>query len=142
MDVLLFQTPDGGEVTCQNGQLKLTEGLDTACYLSLFGGNVDDSGLASTDSKQYWANFGETEPAKKYRSETQFLLRTLPLIPANLTRFEDAATKDLSWLLDSVADSLAVSASMPGVNSVKLDVAIVIDGKKTLFSIKPPGPAT
>ncbi len=140
MDVLLFQTPDGGEITAANGQLKLTEGLDTAGYLSCFGGNSDDSGLSADDAKQWWANFAETDPAKKYRSELAFLLKTLPLIPANLARFEDAAVKDLSWLLTSVTDSIAARATMPGIDQVRIDIALVIDGKKTLFSVKPPGP--
>lgn len=141
MDVLFFQTPDGGEVRCSNGQMAMSEGLDVAAYLSCFGGNAEDSGLTSDDSKQFWGNFSETDPAKKYRSELQFLLRTLPIIPANLTRFEEAAVKDLSWMTASVADSIAARASMPGVNRVKIDIAIVINGKTTAFSITPPGSA-
>ncbi len=140
MDVRLFQTPDGGEIKAVNGQLQLTEGLDTAAILSCFGGNSDDSGQTSDDSKQWWGNAGETDPAKKYRSQLQHLLKTLPLIPANLPRFEDAANADLAWMADSgVVDSVAARATMPGVNQVQVDVAFVINGKKTLFSIKPPG---
>ena len=141
MDVLFFQTADGGEIVATNGKLELTEGLDTAAFLSLFGGNSDDSGLTADESKQWWSNFDEPDPAKRYRSETQFLLRTLPLIPANLIRLEDAATKDLSWMLQSTADSIAVRATMPGINRVKLDIILVIDGKTTAFSLIPPGTA-
>lgn len=141
MDVLLFQTPDGGEISCANGQLALTEGLEVAAYLSCFGGNADDSGLEADDSKQWWGNFDQTDPDKRYRSELQFLLRTLPLIPANLKRFEDAATSDLKWLTTSVADSVAARATMPGIDKIKIDVALVIDGKNTKFSMTPPGRA-
>jgi phage gp46-like protein len=139
MDVLFFQTPDGGEIIAQNGQVILAEGLETAAYLSCFGGNANDSGLTADDAKQFWANFDEPDADKRYRSETQFLLRTLPLIPANLTRLEDAASKDLAWMLESISDSLAVRATMPGINKVQLDIALVINGKTTPFSIKPPG---
>lgn len=141
MDVLLFQTPDGGEVRCTNGQLALTEGLDTAVYLSCFGGNADDSGGAADSSKQFWANFDEPDPLKKYRSELQFLLRKLPLIPANLPRFEEAANADVAWLTESVAESVAARATMPGINKVAIAIAVVINGKTTTFSIKPPSPA-
>lgn len=141
MDVLLFQTADGGDITASNGQLALTEGLDVAVYLSLFGANENDSGLSADDSKQFWANFDEPDADKRYRSATQFLLRNLPLIPANLTRIEDAAANDLKWLLTSVSDSIAVRATMPGVNRVQLNIALVINGKTTAFSIKPPGPS-
>lgn len=140
MDVLLFQTADGGEIKATNGQIQLTEGLDTAGLLSCFGGNSDDSGQTSDDPKQWWGNVGETDPAKKYRSQLQHLLKTLPLIPANLSRFEDAANADLAWMVDSgVVDSAAARATMPGVNQVRVDLAFVINGKKTLFSIKPTG---
>jgi|SRR6478736_680130 len=139
MDVLIFQTPDGGEIIAENGQITLTEGLDVAAYLSCFGGNSDDSGLSADDSKQFWANFDESDPDKRYRSELQHALKTLPLIPANLTRFEDAAVKDLSWMQESVADSVAARATMPGVDKVQVDIAVVINGEKTLFSLKPPG---
>jgi phage gp46-like protein len=139
MDVLLFQTPDGGEILCVAGQMQLTEGLDTAAYLSCFGGNSDDSGQTSDVALEWWGNKGETDPAKKYRSQLQHLLKTLPLIPANLPRFEDAANADLAWMADSgVVDSIAARATMPGINQVKVDVAMVINGKTTLFSLKPP----
>lgn len=138
MDVLLFQTADGGDIVAQNGQLQLSEGLDVAAYLSLFGGNSDDSGLTADDAKQWWGNRDEPDPNKRYRSETQFLLRNLPLIPANLKRIEDAASNDLKWLLTSVADSVAVRVTMPGVNRVLLNIVLVIDGKTTAFSLTPP----
>lgn len=138
MDVLLFQTADGGDVTAANGQIALTAGLETAVYLSLFGGNSDDSGLTADDSKQFWANFDEPDPAKTYRSEFQFLINSLPLIPANLQRFEEAAMSDLQWLTNGVADSVAAVASMPGINRVQVSIAVVIDGKTSLFKITPP----
>ncbi len=138
MDVLLFQTPDGGEITALNGQLKLTGGLETAVMLSCFGGNVEDSGLSADNAKQWWGNVEETDTTKTYRSELQFLLKTLPLIPANLPRFEAAANKDLAWLADSVADSVAARATMPGIDQIKITIAIVINGKSTVFSVTPP----
>ena len=138
MDVLLFQTVEGGEVRCENGQMTLTGGLETAAYLSLFGGNVEDSGLAADVAKQWWANWSEPDRAAIYRSELQFLLATLPLIPANLQRFEEAATADLQWLTQSAADSVAARAVMPGINTVRIDVAVVINGETTKFSITPP----
>lgn len=137
MDVLFFQTPDGGEISCVNGQITLTEGLEVSAYLSCFGGNADDSGLEADNSKQFWANFDQPDPDKRYRSELQFLLRTLPLIPANLKRFEDAAASDLRWMTKSTADSVAARATMPGVDQIKLDIVIVIDGKTTAFSMTP-----
>lgn len=123
-DVLLRQTNDGGDITVDHGLVLLSEGLETAVFLSLFGGNEDDAGGASTEL-QWWGNLIETEPASTYRSETQHLTRSLPAVPFNLRRIEQAASRDLQWMLDTGdADSVAVEATIPGLNRVRLEVTI------------------
>lgn len=110
-DVLLEQTPDGGEVTFENGDLALTDGLETAGYLSLFGGEEQDSGSDGDQANEWWANKLESDPAFKYRSETQFLLHSLPCNSFNLKRVEDAAARDLAWMGEAlgVSDLAAVA---------------------------------
>lgn len=123
-DVLLRQTNDGGDITAEAGLLAMSDGLETAAYLSLFGGNEQDPGDADS-AESWWGNVGELEPARQYRSETQYLLRSLPAVPANLRRIEEAAERDLEWMLDSgIAKSIAVSASIPELNRVRVDVII------------------
>ena len=124
-DVLLRQTNDGGDVTVEAGLLLMSDGLETAVYLSLYGGNEQDP-ADSSDELQWWGNLTETDPARTYRSETQYLLRSLPAIPANLRRIEQAAARDLQWMLDGgVAESISVTASIPEVNRVRIELAIV-----------------
>ena len=135
IDVRIFQTADGGEVTITNGQFAMSDGLDVAAYLSIFGGNEDDSAQTADDPKQWWGNLGESDPVKKYRSALQFLLLTLPLTPTNLQRLEEAAQSDLAWMLESIATDLAVRATMPGPKRCDLDCALTIDGKTTSFNL-------
>lgn len=125
-DVLLFHTADGGEIELINGQPTMSDGLATAAYLSLFGGNEQDSGLQGDDRKQWWGNLGETEQSRVYRSRTQRLLRAIPAIPANLRRVEDAANADLAWFMDEVASAITVTASMPTLNRVVIAIAITV----------------
>lgn len=133
-DVLLFQTPDNGEIEIEGGVVTLTPGLDTAAYLSLFGGNWKDDG-SQNNRQTWWGNLGETEPAKRYRSETQFLLGTLPATSRNLRRIEDAAARDLQWLLDeAAASSVSVSASLIGLNRVKISVVTRAEGGESQFN--------
>lgn len=123
-DVLLYQTNDDGDVQFEGGDLVMTSGLDTAAYLSLFGGNENDAGGSDT-AAAWWGNLLETQPARQYRSETQHLLRSIPAIPANLLRIEAAARRDLAWFVtEGAAESVTVSASMPGVNRVTLEILI------------------
>lgn len=129
-DVLLFQINDDGEIELIDGLITMSGGLQTTAYLALFGGNVEDAG-GFDESKTWWANFNETDPAFKYRSETQNLLRSLPAVPANLRRLEDAAVRDLSYLVTiGAATQVSAVATMPALNRVKL--AIEIDGDSTL----------
>jgi len=133
-DVLLFQTNDNGEVEIEGGLVTLTPGLDTAAYLSLFGGNWKDDG-SQNNRQTWWGNLGEQDPSRRYRSETQYLLGTIPATSRNLRRVEDAATRDLQWLLDeAVASSLTVSASLIGLNRVKIEVIIRAEGDESQFN--------
>lgn len=133
-DVLLFQTDDNGEIEIEGGLVTLTPGLDTSVYLSLFGGNWKDDG-SQNNRQTWWGNLDESDPSKRYRSETQYLLGTIPAIPSNLRRIEDAAGRDLQWLLDeSVASSVTVSASLIGLNRVKIEIVIRAEGDESQFN--------
>jgi phage gp46-like protein len=135
-DVLLRQSDNGGEITIVGGLLAMSEGLETAAYLSIFGGNEDDPGQADT-SLQWWGNLLDSEPERAYRSETQALLAGgLPAIPANLLRYEQAAARDLKWMLDTgTAQSVAVDATIPGVGKILIGVVIITAaGQRLEFS--------
>lgn len=123
-DVLLYQTNDGGDISITGGLVEMSGGLQTAAYLSLFGGNEDDDGLAD-NVKTWWGNVTETENSHKYISETQHLLESLPITSGNLLRVEDAAKRDLAWFIDEgVATSVSVTASILGLNMIQLDINI------------------
>jgi len=132
-DVLFYATPDGGEIVMENGQFVLSDGKYAAVYLSLFGGNDDDSGLDGDALAQWWGSMDETESSRRYRSETQYALKSAPLLSARLQGYQDAAERDLDWLTEDIADEVAVFASMPAIDRISLDVDIVIDGERVPF---------
>jgi len=118
-DVLLFQTIEDGEINVTGGIVETSSGLETSAYLSLFGGNEDDNGLENND-KTWWANLNENEKDKKFVSETQNLLKSLPATSGNLRRIEDAAKRDLDWM----SPAIEVLATIPQLNRVKLAITI------------------
>ena len=128
-DVLLFQTTDGGNISVVGGVVEMSGGLQTAAYLSIFGGNEDDAG-GSDKAESWWGNLDEGDTAGRCRSETQNLLKALVATPANMRKVEDAASRDLAWMVPDVATNVTVSASMPGLNKIKL--TIDIDGDLTV----------
>ena len=130
-DVALFNTLDGGEITIENGVIELGGGLESAAYLSLFGGNQEDAGERDSNL-QWWGNLIEPNEVRHQRSRTQHIIRSLPLIPLNLRRIEDAATLDLAWMIsEQVASSVVVTATMPALNRVQLDVEIIAAARIT-----------
>ena len=132
-DVTLFQTDNDGEITVRDGVVTMGGGLGTAAYLSLFGGNEDDSGRDDSPA-QWWGNLDEIDPARKFHSETQHILQAIPATSGNLLRIEDAARRDLAWMIENnVATAIEVSASMPGLNRVTLRIDIEADADASTF---------
>jgi phage gp46-like protein len=125
-DVLLFHTADGGELEIIGGEPTMADGFLSAVYLSLFGGNEDDSGRTSDVRRQWWGNFSESDPAKRYRSETQNLLIALAPTSANLRKLEAAAAADCAWLTSGgYMREVRVAASLPSINELGLSVTLV-----------------
>lgn len=132
-DVLLFQTNDDGDINVVNGVVEMSGGLETAAYLSLFGGNEDDDGRDNSPAN-WWGNLDEIDPSRQYRSETQNLLQALTATSGNLRRIEDAAARDLEWFTQTgVASSVVVSASIPDVNKVRIVIDIEAEGEESRF---------
>lgn len=131
-DVVLFQTVDDGNIVVTDGIVTMSGGLETAAYLSLFGGNEDDDGSMGA-AFSWWGNV-DAQEIEQYRSETQHLLDSLPPSSGNLVRIEDAARRDLAWFVTArVASSVTVNASIPGLNRVKLVVGIEAFGEESQF---------
>lgn len=132
-DVLLFQTTDNGEINVENGLVEMSGGLETAAYLSMFGGNEDDDGLSENGSN-WWGNLDEIDPVQQYRSETQHLLQSIPATTGNLRRIEDAANRDLAWFVEQkIASSVTVIATIPGLNKIKIVINIDALGEESSF---------
>jgi phage gp46-like protein len=132
-DVRLFQTNDGGDISVTLGLVDMDGGLETAAYLSLFGGNEDDDG-GGDPRFSWWANLAENDADFQYRSETQNLLQSLVVSPQNLRRIEDAAGRDLAWMVTKgVASRVEVAASVQGLNKVLIEVTIEAEGDETEF---------
>ncbi len=129
-DVVLFQLADGGEITCTAGQIAIDEGLASAVYISLFGGNEEDAGGDADKAKEWWGNKVETDATKKLRSRTGNLLRSIAITSGNLALIQDAVAQDLQWMLDTkLADAVVPSVRVPALNTVQIDVKIEIQNK-------------
>ena len=89
--VQLEHTLDGGRLVSGTNE------LFSAVYMSLFGGNLEDSGRP-TDPLTWWAN-RYLSAEKQRRSETQFILLRAPAITESLTQtLTKAIERDIAWI--------------------------------------------
>jgi len=132
-DLKITCTPDGGEITVGGGETEMDVFLYTACYLSMFGGNEDDSG-GDDETYSWWGNRDELDTAKQYRSRTQFLIRTLPANSTNIKRIEEAVKQDLQWILDErIANEISVGAQMVQPKRIRIIIVIRAEGELKTF---------
>jgi len=127
-DVILYQSLDGGDIESVNGLITMSGGLQTAAYLSLFGGNQynkdENENIETETFKEWWGNSGEDEE-NKYISKTQNFLEGMPPISSNLKKVEELAKEDLKWMINTnLATEITVNASIPQINMVKLEINI------------------
>jgi len=131
-DLLLRDTPDGGDVIIENGLFVSDKKLSTAVYLSLFGGNKEDTGKIENDDKEWWGNkLTGISKSEKIRSRFQNVITGLPLSVKNIKEAELAAKTDLKWLIDEkIADNITTYGQTTGKNKFKLTVEILKDKLK------------
>lgn len=130
-DVLLIETPDGGDIVLEGGLVKPCKDFSTAVYLSLFGGNKDDAGTVK-NRHTWWANtLKETQESEKMISRFQAVITGLPLSIKNIRKAETAAALDLEWLKsEGAADEIIAAGKTKGRNSFVLRIEIKNKGQK------------
>ena len=132
-DLLLCDTPDGGDVLLENGLFNDDQGFSTAVYLSLFGGNKEDAGKVK-NSKTWWGNrLSGTTEAEKIISRFQNIITSLPITVKNIKAAESAAMLDLKWIIDlGVADKIEATGRSLEKGRFELTVNIYKD-KNTIY---------
>lgn len=136
-DVLLTESDesDGGEIEYLNGLATTEDGLETAVYLSLFGGNEEDGGGQTDEPVQFWGNLIEDDESRILRSRFQNLVDGLPATTGNLARLKDAAEQDLAWLTaEGFAQSVEVTLSVPQLHRLSVTVAADVDGRRYSYT--------
>lgn len=115
-DLMLYPTMDGGDVILRGGQPNMDDGLSTAAYISLFGGD-------------YWGNSIAPDNSHKLTGNVQKVMDGKFKGPQTLLDLQAAAQTDLQWMLDDgVASSVTAVATLPLPNQALLVVTITQPG--------------
>ena len=127
-DLLLCDTPDGGDIIIDNGLLLSEKQFSTAVYLSIFGGNKDDAGKVKS-SNEWWGNkINNITENEKLRSRFQNIIFGLPMTVKNIREAESAAEQDLKWFIqEKIADEINIYGQATGKNMFNLKIEIKKD---------------
>jgi phage gp46-like protein len=125
-DILLIETLDGGDFVMKDGIIMADNNYSTAIYLSLFGGNKDDSGVIKTN-KTWWGNtLKGTAESEKLVSRFQNIIRSTPLNVKNIRAAETAAVLDLSWMKEEgLVDEIEATGSTKGKNRFYVEIHLI-----------------
>lgn len=129
-DVLLLDTNDGAELTIVNGLVQLDTGFNSAVYLSLFGGDKDDTGEV-VNNNTWWGNkLQNISENEKLVSRFQAFINSVPLISKNIRLAEEKALQDLQWMIDDgIADSIEAVITVINRKEINLKIDITKFGE-------------
>jgi len=108
MDLTIYETGNGGDLSLVNGDLSVTEGLTNQPYLAHFGGNIEASTTgeekAGVERFDWFGNaFFPNEADAQLNSELERGLAVNELSSKGRIELERLAALDLEYLAD-VAD--------------------------------------
>lgn len=129
-DVLLFDAQDGAEISIINGLITMDKGFNSAVYLSLFGGDKDDTGEV-VNNNTWWGNkIQNISGNEKLVSRFQAFITSVPLITKNVELAEHKVKQDLQWMIDDgIADSIEAEIQVVGRKDINLKIVIAKYGE-------------
>jgi phage gp46-like protein len=125
-DLLLEDTPDGGDIKIENDLFVSDMSFNTAVYLSLFGGNKNDNGKVK-NKFTWWGNtLAGISESEKLISRFQSIIFGLPMTTKNIQSAENAASLDLKWVVDEgIGDKRIIFGQAVTRNKFALTVNIL-----------------
>lgn len=124
-DVYIYDTDDGAEISIVNGLIMPDKGFRSAIYLSLFGGNKEDTGEVANNNSWWGNKLDNLSENEKYISRFQAFISSVPMTSKNISLAEEKIKQDLQWFIDDeIAESISVE--IKAVDKKRIDIEIVI----------------
>lgn len=125
MDILIYESGNGGDISFKNEDIELTEGLMNQPYLAMFGGNTEASTsgqeLQGEERKDWWGNSFLDDDAKM-NSNLERTLNEVSLTSAGRGRIVETAKKDIEFI-QPIAE-VECNASITGIDKATISVKI------------------
>lgn len=127
-DMRFYCTTDGGELYFEGGLVESTV-IESAVYLCLMGGNMEDE--MTIDTKKYqWMGNEDEEPQNQFRSRFQALIYGRPITSELINTLGEAAALDILDGFNGYADKVECQVKANSKNNFTVTSKITaIDGK-------------
>ena len=122
VDLLLYETGNGGDLLMQGIDLAGVYGIENMLYMAMFGG--DD-----------WFGNALFQPENPYQCRTEKALNTVTLNSAGRVKIQQAVDADLAFLKDIPGTTLTTSVTIASDNKVKIVIAL---NGKTVYMLWDP----
>lgn len=134
VDLMIYETGDGGDVEIINGDFATTDSLSNQDYLAHFGGNVEASTtgeeIPGEERNDWWGNQLFTdEPEAMMNSKLEKALNETSISSAGRSEIERRSNEDLQFL----KEISEVSSSVAIVGNDKLEIIDYISEIETPF---------
>lgn len=136
----MYETLSGGDYRIiydsilldkRDDRILLDNSLNTICYISLFGGNLE--GNTKVDRKprgalylDFWGNVDYlNDETQQFNSQFEKTLAHTPINSGNMIKFESAAEVDLEFLVQlQLVESVVAEATILNPGELKIDLNI------------------
>ena len=140
IDISLYESGQGGDITVANNDLCTTDSLFNQVYIAFFGGNVanydqdSDEFVNGQERKEYWQNnlFFPEEEDSKMNSRVEVSLANIALTSQGLFDLRVSAEEDLEFL----SKTATVSISVDLVESDVVRIIVTLNEKQIQSELK------
>lgn len=136
--IKLISNYTNGDLSIVNGKIEFDYSLETAVFLSLFGGNKkadtkEKRNPSGTENEDWFGNMYLKETGTVlFNSTFERTIIENAVVSGNLIVFEKAAVNDLNWFIQrKIADEVKAEVSIVDKDTIKITVRI-LKNKKTL----------
>lgn len=125
IDLMIYESGDGGELILKNDDLNTIQGLSNQVYLAWFGGSFQSTkeDLNLLEQRADWWGNSLLETSKQFNSGLEQALKNNSLDIQGIANIENIAKKDLNFLKDYA--EIEVEAILKSYNILELTAILI-----------------
>jgi hypothetical protein len=133
MDIVLFESGNGGDISIKNGDIEMTDSILQQPYIAHFGGNLEANTtgeeIEGEERFDWWGNMLIPNQDNQINSNLERTLTKVALNSSGFKTIQIAATNDLDFITDEA--NVTINLALNGLDKLKL--SDILDQKQVDF---------